>query len=128
VTKLEGVHPKLVEKVKRILFALAELGHPMIVTDGPRTRAQQAELYAQGRTKPGKIVTYADGVTSLSNHQVRSDGFGYAVDCAFLVKGKPAWPEDGPWKLYGEAAKSQGLRWGGDWKKPDRPHIELVKP
>jgi peptidoglycan L-alanyl-D-glutamate endopeptidase CwlK len=130
VSKLEGVHPELVEKVKRILFALAELGYPMVVTDGARTLAQQQSLYAQGRTKPGLRVTDADGVTSLSNHQVRSDGYGRAVDCAFLINGKPAWPETGPWRLYGEAAKALGLRWGGDWKRPDRPHIELpaVKP
>jgi peptidoglycan L-alanyl-D-glutamate endopeptidase CwlK len=126
--KLEGVHPELVEKVKRILFAMAELGHPMIVTDGPRTREQQRALYAQGRTAPGKIVTYANGVTSLSNHQVKADGFGHAVDCCFLRDGKASWAEDHPWKLYGEAAKSLGLRWGGDWTRPDRPHIELTKP
>jgi peptidoglycan L-alanyl-D-glutamate endopeptidase CwlK len=127
VTKLEGVHPELVEKVKRILYAMAELGHPMVVTDGPRTRAQQAELYAQGRTKPGKIVTYADGVTSLSNHQIKSDGYGYAVDIAFLVDGKPSWAEHHPWRLYADMAKVLGLRAGADWKKPDRPHIELAR-
>lgn len=122
MTKLEGVHPALIEKVKRILHAMAELGYPMLVTDGVRTAEQQAALYAQGRTTPGKIVTYA----KVSNHQPKTDGFGYAVDCAFLVDGKPSWDDKLPWRLYGEAAKSQGLIWGGDWKRlVDRPHIEM---
>jgi peptidoglycan L-alanyl-D-glutamate endopeptidase CwlK len=122
VTKLEGVHPALVEKVKRILHAMAELGHPMVVTNGVRTQAEQDALYAQGRTKPGAIVTYA----KVSNHQPKADGFGRAVDCAFLIDGKPAWPEKAPWRLYGEMAKALGLVWGGDWKRfTDRPHVEM---
>ena len=124
MTKLDGVHPVLVEKVKRILHASAELGHPMIVTDGVRTLAQQQALYAKGRTAPGKIVTKADGVRAKSNHQVKGDGFGHAVDCCFLVDGKATW--EGPWDLYGAMARSLGLTWGGDWKRfVDRPHIEL---
>lgn len=124
--KLEGVHPSLVDKVTRILCAMAELGHPMMVTDGVRSLKAQRALYAQGRTKPGKIVTHADGVSVKSNHQPKADGFGHAVDCCFLVDGKPSWAEAHPWRLYGEMAKALDLSWGGDWKRfPDRPHVEL---
>jgi len=137
VKKLEGVHPALVAKVTRILFASAELGFPMLVTDGVRTAAEQAALYAQGRTVPGpdvspsrpmgRTVTNSDGVRKPSNHQVKADGFGHAVDLCFLVDGKPSWDDALPWYLYGAMAKALGLEWGGAWRSKlvDRPHIEL---
>ena len=126
MSRLEGVHPTLTDKVTRMLHALAELGFPMMVTDGVRTLAQQQALYAQGRSKPGKIVTNADGVRVKSNHQPKPDGYGHAVDCCFLVDGKPSWDGTLPWKLYGEMAKALGLSWGGDWKSiTDKPHIEM---
>ena len=126
VTKLHGVHPRLVQAYHQLSAALAELGHPIIVTDGLRTADQQAQLYAQGRTLPGRIVTHADGILRRSNHQAKADGFGHAIDCAFLVENRPSWAERHPWQLYGEAAKALGLVWGGSWPRfPDRPHIEL---
>lgn len=126
IRKLAGVHPRLIEKVKRILYAMAELGVPMLVTDGLRSDAQQQALFAKGRTAPGKKVTNADGIRKRSNHQAKADGFGYAVDCCFLKDGQPSWDNAHPWRLYGEAAKALGLRWGGEWVGlPDRPHIEL---
>ena len=35
-----------------------------------RTESRQNQLYAQGRTKPGPIVTYLDGTKHKSNHQL----------------------------------------------------------
>jgi peptidoglycan L-alanyl-D-glutamate endopeptidase CwlK len=130
--KLNGIHPHLVVCVAKILDVMQILGHPMIVTDGVRTMTQQAALFAQGRTAPGPIVTNADGVVKHSNHQVHdSDGFGHAVDLAFLVDGKPSWDDKLPWATYGYVAKTLGLRWGGDdpgfiaAHMVDRPHIEI---
>ena len=127
IEKLQGVHPKLIEAVKRILYAMNELGYHMVVTQGWRSAEEQAALYARGRTVPGVIVTNADGTVKRSNHQAKSDGYGHAVDLAFVVNGEPSWDESLPWRLYGEMAKSQGLIWGGDWKSfTDKPHIELA--
>lgn len=125
--KLAGVHPVLVAHVQSIIAAMGELGFMLIVTDGVRTQAQQQALYAQGRTTPGRIVTHADGVKDRSNHQLHDDGLGHAVDCCFVVEGKPSWAETLPWRCYGEMAKALGLKWGGDWPEPetDRPHLEL---
>lgn len=124
--KLAGVHPKLRYYVARIIDAMDALGFTMIVTDGVRTAAEQAALYAQGRTAPGAIVTQADGVVKKSNHQLHADGCGHAVDCCFLVDGKPSWDDHLPWATYGACAKALGLTWGGDWATiHDRPHIEL---
>lgn len=126
IEKLAGVHPRLIEVVKRICFAMHELGFDMIVTDGVRTVAQQQALFAQGRSQPGAVVTNADGIVKKSNHQPHADGLGHAVDMCFLVDGQPSWDEHLPWALYGAMAKSQGCVWGGDWKSiTDRPHVEL---
>jgi len=136
--RLAGQHPRLIEKVTLVLDVMERLGHPMVITDGVRTKAQQQALYAQGRTTPGKIVTYADGTPKpqgkgVSNHQPWADGFGHAVDCTFVVDldadgdmDDPTWDERRPWRLYGEVAKSQGLSWGGHWNRPDKPHVELL--
>jgi len=43
-----------------------------------RTNAEQNELYAQGRTKSGKVVTFAKGGQSMHN-------YGLAIDIVLLV-------------------------------------------
>lgn len=103
-------------------MAMAVIGHPICVTSGIRTAAEQAALYAQGRTTPGKIVTDADGIRTLSNHQR-----GTAFDVAFLQDGKPSWAEHHPWLLLGTVGEALGLSWGGRWtapNRPDRPHFQ----
>lgn len=124
---LAGVHPDLVARLTRVLASMEALGFPMRVTDGVRTAAEQQVLYAKGRTTPGPIVTYADGVRKTSNHQPQADGFGHAVDCTFLQDGKPSWDARLPWPCYGEALKAVGLRWGGSFANlHDLPHAELT--
>ena len=126
VRRLAGVHPMLVLKVARIFEAMRALGYEMTVTDGVRSVEAQQRLYDQGRTRPGRIVTDADGIHVRSNHQAREDGYGHAVDCAFVIDGQPAWADSLPWELYGAMARALGLRWGirvQGWI--DRPHIEL---
>lgn len=116
--RLQGVHPTLVAAVTSILNKL-----PMFVVMGVRTVAQQQALYAQGRTAPGSIVTYKDGVTHKSNHQPRADGLGGAVDLAFI--GGDPFNAKHPWGTYGDLVEAAGLVWGGRWKMADRPHAEL---
>lgn len=126
MSALSGVHPVLIDRAQRILAAFEAIGHPMMVTAGVRTVDAQHALWRQGRDLPGRIVTHADGFEKKSNHQVKSDGVGYAVDMVFLRDGHPSWAEDHPWDLYGAVAKTLGLRWGGDFTNlVDRPHIEL---
>jgi peptidoglycan L-alanyl-D-glutamate endopeptidase CwlK len=125
VPKLDGVHPVLAEKITKVLVAMFDLGFPMVITAGLRTAEQQHALWQKGRDEQGEIVTYADGYLKKSNHQEREDGYGHAVDLAFLVGKQPSWAETHPWALYGLMVKSQGLVWGGDWKMRDRPHAEL---
>ena len=130
--RLTGVHPELQHIVNLVLSGMEAYGHPMFVIEGLRTLERQKVLFAQGRTTPGHIVTYCDGIKNPSHHQVRADGFGHAVDCAFVDDPQTpetveTWSEKSPWRVYGEMAKWLGCDWGGDWpsRKTDRPHIEL---
>lgn len=133
--RLKGVHPQLVRIVER---AIELSRQDFMVLEGVRTPQRQKELYAQGRTKPGDIVTW----TLTSNHFVRADGFGHAVDlCPFPVdwEGPTRFPKfDEIARAMFAAAKELGigLRWGADWDrdgKPrergesDSPHFELFR-
>lgn len=119
IHRLIGVHPRLYAAIVNILHEL-----PMFVVKGVRTAQEQARLYAQGRTTPGKIVTYRDGIRHKSNHQPHEDGFGYAVDLAFL--GKTPFDDAHPWDIYGAKVETAGLIWGGRWSHlRDLPHAEL---
>jgi peptidoglycan L-alanyl-D-glutamate endopeptidase CwlK len=53
------------------------------VTQSLRTYAEQDDLYAQGRTKPGRIVTNAKGGYSWHN-------FGLALDVVEILDGQLA--------------------------------------
>lgn len=136
--KLEGVHKDLVKVMK---LAIINSPYDFKITNGVRTSAEQYALYCQGRTvltdKKGnklKKVTNCDGITKKSNHQVKADGFGYAVDIALL---NPNNPKEVIWNdiaMYTKVAnhilkiaKEQGvnLEWGGNWKDfKDYPHFE----
>ena len=128
---LSQIEPRLRAGVPKILAAMATIGFPMMVTDAVRTLEEQQALYAQGRTKPGPIVTNADGVIKKSNHQVHEDGLGRAVDCCFIITGAPSWDVHLPWGAYGALAKALGFKWGGDWSTiqtglHDLPHVEII--
>ena len=73
--RLNGVHPDLVRVVQRAMgFQVMDFS----VIEGVRSDARQEELYAQGRTTPGNIVTW----TLNSRHKIQEDGYGHAVDLA----------------------------------------------
>jgi len=83
----------------------------VIVTSTYRDYESQNELYAQGRTKPGKIVTNARGGESFHN-------FRCAFDIVPVVNGKPDWDGNHPiWAQVGEIGKKAGLEWAGEWVK-----------
>jgi len=121
-----GLHPDLISKINAVLVVMSKAGSPMFVTQGLRTVAQQQGLYAQGRTVKGPIVTNCDGVKIKSNHQAQADGYGHAVDCAFV--GVEPFSESHNWALYCDAVRDHGLISGADFKTlVDRPHAELPR-
>lgn len=119
---LANLHPDLVAAWRTIEGTMRQLGSPMKIVEGRRTTARQRWLYEQGRSRPGKIVTWAKPGTG--KHEPGPDGLGWALDAAF--EGPEPYAEQHPWDTYGRLAKYNGLVWGGDWKRPDRPHIQLA--
>jgi len=119
--KLQGVHPTVAAKARQLVTSAYKEGINVIITQGLRTIEEQNELYAQGRTKPGKIVTNARGGYSYHN-------FGLAFDFAILKDdGIVSWNVDDKWKRVGAIGKSLGLEWGGDWKDfKDYPHFQYT--
>ena len=128
---LVEVDPKLVSVVKR---AIEITKQDFMVICGVRTKEQQAQLYAQGRTVPGDIVTW----TLNSRHLPASDGFGKAVD---LVPYPVNWNETRKFDDIAEAMiqaskeLNVSIRWGADWDMDgiprerdeiDSPHFELA--
>jgi len=124
---LTGVNEDLVKVVKKV----AET-YPILVIEGLRSQERQEDLYSQGRTKPGPIVTW----TKTSKHTE-----GKAVDVVILKDGKIDWNDQSSFVELGkamlQAASDLGvkLRWGYDWDgdktlrekgENDGPHFELI--
>jgi peptidoglycan L-alanyl-D-glutamate endopeptidase CwlK len=108
-----------VQPYGRALIRKATLdGIRIKVIGGLRAYAEQDELYAQGRTKPGKIVTNAQG--GYSNHN-----FGIVFDVG-VFEGASYLPDSIKYKVVGALGMELGLEWGGNWKTlVDQPHFQL---
>ena len=120
---LEKMHPRLVYKLKLLLKHCNENGIYLIITEGFRTKEYQDSLYAKGRTKPGKVVTNAKGITYSSQHM-----WGIAFDIA--INDSKLLYDNATIKKVAKIAKSKkvGLSWGGDWKSiVDTPHFYIGK-
>lgn len=116
--RIETLHPLLRDRVKSFIQAAANKGIFLRVTSAKRSFSEQDDLYAQGRTKPGKVVTNAKGGESYHN-------YGLAFDVVPMMDGKPVWNDDELWQRVGRIGKSFGFTWGGDWVSfPDKPHFQ----
>ena len=93
-------------------------GLPVAVVETVRDLEYQASLYAQGRTKPGKIVT------NQKTPSFHWDKVGLAFDICKNVKGHE-YDDADFFRKCGAIGKEMGFTWGGDWKSlPDRPHFQ----
>lgn len=112
-----GADPSLkLDIVTAINMAEAFGDGPLRVAQGYRSNEEQDALYAQGRTTPGNIVTWARGGESPHN-------FGFAVDVFRIFGGSLFNPSASTVQIF----KSFGFEWGGDWaKKVDKPHFQRV--
>lgn len=85
-----------------------------------RSNEEQNDLYAIGRTKPGKIVTNARAGESA--HNPDKYGKASAYDCCPMIAGKPMWDSKHPsWRIVVECGEEAGLlasaRWQGKLKE-----------
>jgi peptidoglycan L-alanyl-D-glutamate endopeptidase CwlK len=126
--RIKLIHPKLREEVMEIYDEINEalIGSAMCrFSHTLRTFAEQNVLYAQGRTKPGKIVTNAKGGLSYHN-------YGMAIDIVLIANGAASWDSGKDFDADGKADwmevvsifKQFGWEAGIDWKFRDAPHFQ----
>lgn len=133
LAQINKLHPSVRGEVKMIVHEINTnclTGKSKVrLAQGLRTFAEQDELYAQGRTKPGKKVTNAKGGQSIHN-------YGFAVDIVLIIDGKTAswdvkkdWDEDrvSDWDECVKVFAKYGWSWGGNWSSfKDMPHFDKI--
>ena len=73
-------HPRLQALAAELIRKCADQELQIKIGETLRTTAEQDALYAQGRSKPGKIVTNAKGSSYSSYHQWGTAFDIYRVD------------------------------------------------
>ncbi len=112
-TSLDRLDPEFRRRLERVMQRMRnEYGHEVRLVEGFRDAARQDFLYAQGRTRPGPVVTW----TRDSAHE-----HGLAAD--LLVDGRYDNPEG--YARLAQVAREEGLRTLGP---ADAGHVELVRP
>lgn len=118
--KLEDLHPKVKTLCEKFIASCAKQGIDVLITSTYRDGESQNELYAQGRTKAGKIVTNARAGQSYHNWRC-------AFDFVPIVNGKAQWNDVALFTKCGEIAENVGLEWAGRWKKfKEMPHCQYT--
>jgi peptidoglycan L-alanyl-D-glutamate endopeptidase CwlK len=118
---LSDLRPEVRPLVDAFLDSCAAAQVDVLVTCTLRSNDEQAALYAQGRTTPGRIVTDAPAGQSAHN-------YGLAIDIVPMVNGKPDWNGADPvWKQCGALGVIAGLEWAGapGFPFPEEPHFQL---
>lgn len=109
---LNGLDPEFRRRLERVMDRMkAEFGHTVNVVEGYRTQERQNQLYQQGRSKPGPVVTW----TRNSNHTQ-----GRAVDV--MIDGTYNNPTG--YQRLAQIAAEEGLRTLG---ARDPGHVELPR-
>ncbi len=126
--RIELLHPSIRNEVISGIVRVEALlpdNCKIRVVSGYRNKAEQDELFSQGRTKPGPKVTNATFGESFHN-------FGLAFDFSTMYdKDRNGsyetldWVVDKSWMIMVNHFKGLGYTWGGDFKSiPDTPHLE----
>jgi len=134
---LADLHPDLRPLAERFVARCKERQVDVLITDTYRSNDEQAALYAQGRTAPGKIVTRAKPGQSAHNATIDGKPAARAFDAVPLLNGRAIyedprdidgdWSNDFGWRVMGEVAAELGLEWYGRPGSPFReaPHFQL---
>lgn len=107
------------DKANLLVSECAKEGLIVKITDTLRTEKEQNDLYNQGRTTSGSIVTNCKYPNSMHN-------WGVAFDIC-RNDGKGAYyNNDGWFQKVGAIGVKIGLEWGGNFKSfVDMPHFQL---
>jgi peptidoglycan L-alanyl-D-glutamate endopeptidase CwlK len=115
---IETLLPEVRPIARALVQKAKQSGIQIKILSALRTYAEQNDLYAKGRTKPGAKVTNARG--GFSNHN-----FGIAFDVG-VFEGAKYLGDSAKYKAVGVLGMDLGLEWGGSWKTiVDQPHFQL---
>ena len=115
---LKDLLPRTAAKAGHFINECKIAGIDILITSTYRDAESQNALYAQGRSKPGKIVTSVQGGYSFHNHRV-------AFDVVPIVNGKAVWDDLMLWTRVGAIGALCDLEWGGYWQRwKDKPHFQ----
>ena len=130
------LHPSVRAEVKQ-LIEKSESGFPptmaVRIVQGLRTIKEQNDLYAQGRTKPGNVVTNAKGGSSFHNYGLAidfailtdKDGNGSFEDLSWDIKKDNDKDGIADWLEVVKVFEAAGWSWGGKWATlKDYPHLQ----
>jgi peptidoglycan LD-endopeptidase CwlK len=122
------LQPFFAAKLAMILDKAKAQGWDVRLIEGLRSFERSDYLYAQGRTRPGQIVTNARGGSSRHNFALSGDLYPYvngAINLDFDRSPKLL----GQFQFLAKYALSIGVSWGGNWKSfKDYPHFEISTP
>lgn len=130
--KIQTLHPLLRDEVTAGVNACDDAGIHIRIAQALRTWEQQADIYDQGRTRPGKIVSNAKPGFSYHNYGLAFDFCllrqdiltGHAMFSWDMITdddhdGKKDWDE------VVEIFEGLGWEWGGRWESiRDYPHFQ----
>lgn len=112
------LHPELQTKCQELIKRCKDEGIDIVISQTLRTKQEQDEIYAQGRTKPGNIVSNVKYPNSMHC-------WGVAFDVAVIINGQASWIA-AHFDVVGPIGEALGLEWGGRWQNfPDKPHFQL---
>ena len=114
VDELATLNSDVANRGAWLVLYMEHFGGHVHITEGLRSPARQAALFASGRTEPGPILTN----TLQSRHLT---GRAFDVDFVGLHPDQvhPEW-----WQFTGLVGEALGLRWGGRWAMLDYRHFE----
>lgn len=121
MSRLNELHPDVRDSAIKAYTKACKITpvgvHPFI-TEVFRSFKRSDELYAQGRTKPGNIVSNAKGGQSIHNYRL-------ALDFCLQVNGKTSWVVNDNWMKVIKCFQEEGWESGAFWKSfKDYPHLE----
>lgn len=106
--------PTAQKACRLFLSKCAAAGLDIFITETYRSQKRQNELWEQGRTKPGQIVTW-----TLNSRHTSRRAWDIACNGTTLY-------DMSVLRQAGAIAAKLGITWGGTWTTPDYPHFEIT--
>jgi peptidoglycan L-alanyl-D-glutamate endopeptidase CwlK len=113
------LHPIMREAAQKVLAACQAANLPFRIFEAWRSPERQQYLYAQGRTRAGAIVTYAQAWQSY--HQ-----YGLAADFVLYRNGQWSWDDSGANEALWDQLHAIGKSFGLEPLGFETPHLQVA--